>query len=98
MDQIATNRFLLGATVLACAVTGLYFLRFWRKTRDRLFVIFAIAFWTLGVNWLALSFTHPEAEYRPALYLIRLLAFLLILFGIYDKNRAARTRPGPAPP
>ena len=51
---------MLGALVMACFVAGLFFLRFWRKTRDRLFMIFAIAFWLMGVNWLALSFSNPS--------------------------------------
>ena len=93
MDQQSINRFLLGALVMGCFVAGLFFLRFWRKTRDRLFAIFALAFWLMGVNWLALSFTDPQAEFRPALYLIRLLAFVLILFAILEKNRASRRDP-----
>jgi uncharacterized membrane protein len=90
VDQQSINRFLLGALVMACFTAGLFFLRFWRKTHDRLFVIFALAFWLMGVNWLALSFTDPQAEFRPALYLIRLLAFVLILYAILEKNRAGR--------
>ena len=93
MDQQSINRFLLGALVMGCFIAGLFFLRFWRKTHDRLFAIFALAFWLLGVNWLALSFTDPQAEFRPALYLIRLLAFVLILFAILEKNRASRQDP-----
>ena len=83
------NQFFLGAIVLGCGVAGLFFLRFWRKTRDRLFLIFAIAFWTLGANWLALAFTKQD-EVRTWLYVVRLLAFVFILYGIIDKNRPAR--------
>jgi hypothetical protein len=94
MDAGDLNRFMLGALVMACAIAGLFFLRFWRKTRDRLFIIFAVAFWLMGVNWLALSFTDPsaaeDAEFRAALYLIRLLAFVLILYAILEKNRVSR--------
>lgn len=86
LSQLA-NQFLLGMIVMACGVAGLLFLRFWRKTRDRFFLIFAVAFWTLGANWLALAFINQD-EVRTILYLVRLLAFLLILFGIYVKNRA----------
>jgi hypothetical protein len=93
MDQQALNRFLLGALVMACFAAGLFFLRFSRKTRDRLFVIFAVAFWLMGLNWLLLAFTDPEAEFRPALYVIRLLAFVLILYAILEKNRASRGNP-----
>ena len=94
MDAGELNRLMLGALVMGCAVAGLFFLRFWRKTRDRLFMIFAISFWLMGINWLALSFTDPnaaeDAEFRAALYLIRLLAFVLILYAILEKNRVSR--------
>jgi hypothetical protein len=83
------NEFLLGGVVVACGVAGLFFLRFWRKTRDRLFLIFAVAFWTLGANWLALAFINAD-EVRTWLYAVRLAAFVLILLGIIDKNRPAR--------
>ena len=83
-----SNMFLWGACVMASAVIGVFFLRFWRKTHDRLFLIFALAFWLLGVNWLALSLTRTQDEIQPLLYLIRLAAFVLIIFGIVDKNRA----------
>lgn len=86
MSQL--HPFLLGIVVMACAIAGLFFLRFWRRTRDRLFVMFAAAFWMLGLNWLLLAFTDPAAETRRILlYTIRLLAFVLILIAIIDKNR-----------
>jgi hypothetical protein len=85
----APYQFLLGTLVFACFVIALFFLRFWRKTRDRLFVFFAISFLLMGVHWLALAFTRWD-EFRAALYTLRLLAFILILFAIYDKNRSTR--------
>lgn len=84
------NHFLLGGLVVCCAVAGLFFLKFWRKTADRLFAIFAVAFWTLGLNWVLLGITPGNEEYRPALYLLRLVAFVLIIVGIVDKNRQRR--------
>lgn len=90
MDDATINAFVLGAIVMACAVVGLFFLRFWRKTHDRLFAMFAIAFWVLGLNWLALAVASQD-EVRTALYFVRMLAFLLILFAIIDKNRAPRS-------
>ena len=83
------REFLLGLIVMACLVAGLFFLRFWRKTRDRLFAVFALAFWLLALNWTLLAITARD-EVRPSLYGIRLLAFVLILVGIVDKNRASR--------
>jgi hypothetical protein len=82
-----------GAIVMGYAVTGLFFLRFWRETRDRLFVIFAAAFWILGLQRLALAFSRDMVEDDTGLYLIRLFAFLLILGAIVDKNRSS-----PPPP
>ena len=81
--------FILGALVMASAVAGVYFLRFWRKTRDRLFAMFAASFWILGLNWLLLAFAKHE-EPNTGFYAIRLVAFALILLAIADKNRSAR--------
>jgi hypothetical protein len=84
------NDFVLGLIVMACAVGGVFFLRFWRKTHDRLFAIFAIAFWLLGLNWLLLAFISRD-EAQSAIYVVRLLAFILILIGIIDKNRPRKS-------
>jgi hypothetical protein len=86
MNLVMANQFLLGLLVMACATAGLFFLRFWRRTRDGLFRTFALAFWLLGLNWLLLAAVEKD-EVRPVLYLIRLLAFVMILVGIWQKNR-----------
>jgi hypothetical protein len=83
-----------GAIVMGYAVAGLFFLRFWRQTRDRLFLIFAIAFWLLGAQRLALVLTAQLIESHTWLYLVRLFAFLLIFLAIVDKNRTGG-RPAP---
>jgi hypothetical protein len=80
-----------GALVMGTLVVGLFFLRYWRATGDRLFVMFALAFWALGVNWLGLALLATTHEARMAFYLLRLLAFVLILAAIDDKDRSART-------
>ena len=82
--------FLTGALAAACAVAGLFFLRFWRDTRDRLFLLFACAFWLMAVNR---GFHVPwqdEATGRAAIYLVRFAAFALIAVAIVDKNRSSR--------
>jgi len=86
------NSFMLGAIVMCCAAIGVFFLRFWRRTHDRLFIILATAFWLLGVNWLALAITEQD-ELQTALYVVRFVAFLLIIVGIVDKNRSTRGAP-----
>jgi hypothetical protein len=83
----AVTALVSGLLVMGYAVAGLFFLRFWRETRDRLFGIFAGAFWLLALQRLLLAlFQNPDNE-QLWLYGIRLLAFVLILFAIIDKNR-----------
>jgi hypothetical protein len=82
------NQFLLGGTVAASAIAGLFFFRFWMKLRDRLFLLFALALWLMALNWLALGYYRRDEVDVPLLYVLRLVAFLLILAGIIDKNRA----------
>ncbi len=89
LRDLLRYQFMLGGLVMGCLVAALLFLRFWRKTRDRLFAIFAVAFLLLGTNWLLLAFTEQN-EVNTWYYAVRLLAFVLILFAIIDKNRAGR--------
>ena len=71
-------------------VAGLHFLKFWKLSRDRLFGMFAAAFWLLAGQRLALALTAREPDAAIWLYALRLLAFVLIIAAIVDKNRAAR--------
>ena len=81
--------FLSGAIVMGFVIAGLFFLRFWKRTRENLFVAFALAFWLLGLTQALLTFTDIPVEERSWLYLLRLSAFLLILGSIWVKNRRA---------
>ena len=83
--------FVHGAVAMACAVAALRFVRFWQLTGDRLFVFFAAAFWLMGLNWQLLVFASRD-EPQTALYAVRLVAFTLIIVGIWDKNRQASAR------
>jgi hypothetical protein len=87
----------MGATCILLLVAALYFLKFYRKSGDRLFVFFSAAFGILGINRLFFVLIDAPDEARTALYVIRLLAFMLILYAIIDKNRARRT-PSSTPP
>jgi len=82
--------FLSGALAFGFGVCALFFLRFWRRTREELFLAFALAFLLLGVGQTVLDLANIPTEERGSLYLLRLLAFLLILAAIYRKNRQAR--------
>jgi hypothetical protein len=76
-----------GMLVMGYGIISTYFLRFWRDTRDRLFLLFALAFVLLAVQRLALIFTPAGSAGSTWLYLLRLFAFLLIVYAIIDKNR-----------
>ena len=81
--------FLSGALTMGFVVAGLFFLRFWKRTGERLFIAFALAFWLLGLGQALLSFTNIPVEERSWLYLLRLAAFSLILVSVWIKNRKA---------
>lgn len=83
------NQFLWGILAGLCSVTGLFFLRFWKTTHDRFFMLFAIAFFVFACNWVGLALANPATETRHFFYLVRLAAFVLIIAAILDKNRAA---------
>jgi hypothetical protein len=79
--------FLMGAIAMASAVAALFFLRFWRETGDRLFLIFAGAFLLLGLTRIGLAMAGDQSEIDTSWYWVRLAAFVLILIAIVDKNR-----------
>lgn len=79
--------FLSGAVTLGFAAAGLFFLRFWHDTRDELFLAFAAAFFLLGIAQAILALGGVPDEQRSWVYLVRLVAFLTILFAILRKNR-----------
>jgi hypothetical protein len=81
--------FLSGAVTLGFLLCGLHFLRFWKRSRDSLFLAFACAFWLLGLNQALLALTNIPVEERSWVYLLRLAAFVLIIVAIAAKNRKA---------
>ncbi|MGH7315167.1 MAG: DUF5985 family protein [Candidatus Rokuibacteriota bacterium] len=84
------NFFLIGATAMASAVVGLFFLRMWRESRDRLYVMFAAAFWLEALARAALLLTEDPSEAHPARYLLRVVAYGMIVTAIVDKNLRRR--------
>lgn len=95
-----SSQFISGVLFTTSVVITLYFVRFWRKTRDRLFLYFGAAFMLMALNRGALSLVADESETRTYLYVVRLIAFVIIIVAIVDKNRAfkqAAPPPGPSP-
>jgi hypothetical protein len=90
MSQILIGA-VMGALTMGFAVAGIFFLRFWRETKDRLFGFFALAFFVLAVSRIGLAL-HPQDGRGDYLYWVRFVAFAIILLAILDKNRS-RTSP-----
>jgi hypothetical protein len=78
---------LLGAIAMGSAVCGAFFLRFWRQGRDRFFLLFALSFFAQAANRVELAFAEKPSEANPLHYGVRLLAYLLIIVAVVDKNR-----------
>lgn len=80
--------FLSGAITIGFLLAGLFFLRFWRRTHDGLFLAFAVAFALLGMGQAIQALTNIPQEERSYIFLIRLAAFTIILAAIVRKNRS----------
>lgn len=85
MEQV-----IMGAIAAGSAFAGLFFFRFWWHTRDRFFLYFAGSFWLEAANRVALALVEHADEQEPLFYLIRLIAYGLILAAIWQKNQAGR--------
>ena len=90
MNVSEVNLVLHGALSVSAWVAGLFFLRFWASSRDRLFLYFCVAFWLLGLNWLGVALIPWVPETRHQVFVVRLLAFVLIIVGVVEKNRRSR--------
>jgi hypothetical protein len=84
--------FLSGAVTLAYVVASTFFAHFWKRTSDRLFLAFALAFGLLALNQVTAFALGTEDERYNYTYILRVLGFVLILLAIVDKNLSARRR------
>jgi hypothetical protein len=83
------THFVMGAMFLGLGAAGLFFLRFWARARDPLFLFFAAAFWIMALNRLAFAVLLASREANLYLYGLRLAAFVLIIIAIVNKNSTA---------
>ena len=86
------NPILRGALVMGFVVGALFFLRSWHRTRQRLFLFFAIAFLIEAVARTALALDDDPLERRLVFYLPRLVAYSLIIAGIVSQNLPRRPK------
>lgn len=84
------DSFIAGTIVFGYLVVGVFFLRFWRRTRDSLFAIFALAFFVLAANGTIVTLSGIEREALSWVYLLRAAAFMLIIAAIVRKNLPRR--------
>ena len=84
------SSFLFGAIAMGYVVAGLFFAKFWRRSGDLLFGIFALAFWLLALSQTIVALIAVPREEQSWVYVLRLIAFGLIIVAIVQKNAAAR--------
>ena len=81
--------FMAGMVMMGFMIAGLFFFRFWSRTGDRLFAIFGVAFFLMAVNEAFVDVTSPTSEVAFA-YLLRIIAYLMLIVGIVAKNLEER--------
>ncbi|WP_338871229.1 DUF5985 family protein [Myxococcus stipitatus] len=81
-----------GAVAMGWLACALFFLRFWRQSNERLFGFFSLSFVVLAMNSVASALIDAQDERHHYIYVARLVAFLIILYAIWDKNRGNRRR------
>jgi hypothetical protein len=86
ITHLRLDLFLLGYIAAASAVVALYFLRFWKETRDLLFMAFAVFFAVQGgTRAFTVSAANPN-QVINWIYILRLLAVLALVAAILRKN------------
>jgi uncharacterized membrane protein HdeD (DUF308 family) len=83
---MAMTHFAYGVIAAGYLIAGVFFLRFWTRKRESLLLIFACAFWLLAISQTLLALLDLDREEQSWIYLIRLLAFSLIIVGIVSVN------------
>jgi K+ transporter len=84
--NIAVAGFVGGLITMTFVVIGVFFAKFWQRTRDPLFIAFAVAFWLLALNQSLLATNVVPSEERGWTYLLRVAAFVFIAIAIVRKN------------
>ena len=85
--------FTSGLITMGYTVAGVFFLRFFVSTGDRLFASFAVAFWLLALNQALITILSIKDEPDSAIYLLRLAAFIFMILAIVSKNLTS-AKPG----
>ena len=81
------NQFMYGAVMMASLVSGIFFLKFWKKTGDRFFAMFSAAFFLFALERWFFVFVKAQSEASSFIFIFRLIAFSIIILAVVDKNR-----------
>lgn len=81
---------LTGAIAMASFVAALFFLKFWRQTKDSFFLLFAVAFGLDALTRVVIGISATTSETEPLFYIARLISFSLIIVAILQKNRPGK--------
>ena len=88
----ALHLILEGAVAMASLTVALFFLRYWSRTRDSFYLLFAVAFVIDAISRFVLAAANiSDQPAEPFYFLPRLLMFGLIILAVIQKNRP---RPG----
>jgi hypothetical protein len=90
MNPPDVQSFVLGGIATASFAVALFFLQYWRSTRDRFFLFLSASFLIEAANRLHMGLVAASSETEPVNYLVRLVSYSLILVAIWDKNRPTR--------
>ena len=96
--MIPLAHILLGAVIMGDVLAALFFVRFWKMTGDRFFLLFSGSFLAIAVSRLVVDENMPPFGMEALGYSIRILSYLFIIAGILYKNRGTKTSRTLAPP
>ena len=78
------------AVIMGGLTAAVFFVNFWRRSRDRFFGFLGLAFLLLAISWLMVVIMGEPNRFNPSVYLSRLTAFVVIIIAALDKNRPFR--------
>jgi hypothetical protein len=88
--------FITGLITMGYLASALFFLKFWSRTGDRLFLAFFVAFVLFALEQTLLAWARVMREEETWFYLLRLIGFVLIIIGVVDKNSRSDPKVPPA--
>ena len=77
--------FLSGAVAMGYAMVGLFFLRIWGRSADRLHLALALAFDLLAINQAITTWIGDDERVVYA-YVLRVIAFTMILMTLFGRS------------